>query len=223
MIPIGDENPSSSKPIVNYLLIFANVIVYLYESILPEAAYEKFILEYGFIPLRFLKSLSFLQFFTSMFIHENIVHLLGNMLYLYIFGDNVEDTLGHVNYLVFYLLSGIIASFAHFFSNPFSTSPAIGASGAISGVLGAYFILFPLARIRTLVTLGFFLTSIRIPAIFYLFFWFIYQLLYASFASVLGVAYWAHIGGFIGGILLIKIFPKKKKRRFPVVVVPYWI
>jgi membrane associated rhomboid family serine protease len=213
MIPIGDENPRTITPFVNYAIILVNTIIYLYEYIVPSKVYDEIIVEYGFIPARFLQTFNFLQIFTSMFIHADLLHLLGNMLYLYIFGDNIEDALGHSGYLLFYLLSGIGASTFHFLSDPLSPYPAIGASGAISGVLGAYFVLYPLSRVRTLVTLGFFTTFIRVPAFVYLFIWFIYQIFYASLPSVSGVAYWAHIGGFVVGIFLIKVFPKRRKRR----------
>ncbi len=212
MIPIGDENPRTITPFVNYAIILVNTIIYLYEYIVPSKVYDEIIVEYGFIPARFLQTFNFLPIFTSMFIHADLLHLLGNMLYLYIFGDNIEDALGHSGYLLFYLLSGIGASTFHFLSDPLSPYPAIGASGAISGVLGAYFVLYPLSRVRTLVTLGFFTTFIRVPAFVYLFIWFIYQIFYASLPSVSGVAYWAHIGGFVVGIFLIKVFPKRRKR-----------
>lgn len=213
MIPVGDENPKTIKPFINYVIIAINVLVYFYEYTAPSKVYDEIILEYGFIPARFSQTFNFLPIFTSMFIHADPIHLLGNMLYLYIFGDNIEDALGHSGYLLFYLFSGIGASIFHFLSDPLSPYPAIGASGAISGVLGAYFILYPLSRIRTLVTLGFFITFIRIPALVYLFIWFVYQVFYASLPTVSGVAYWAHVGGFVTGILLIKSFPKRKKKR----------
>jgi len=213
MLPVGDENPRTITPFVNYAIILVNTIIYLYEYTVPSRVYDEIIVEYGFIPARFLQTFNFFPIFTSMFIHADLLHLLGNMLYLYIFGDNIEDALGHSGYLLFYLLSGIGASIFHFLSDPLSPYPAIGASGAISGVLGAYFVLYPLSRVRTLVTLGFFITFIRVPAFVYLLIWFIYQFFYASLPTVSGVAYWAHIGGFVVGVLLIKIFPKRRKRR----------
>jgi len=145
-----------------------------------------------------------------MFVHADILHILGNMIFLYVFGDNIEDALGHVQYLLFYFVCGLIATAADFLSDPYTQVVAIGASGAISGVLGAYMVLYPYARIRTIITLGFFFYIARIPAIFFLGFWFLYQLLYASAPDISGVAYWAHIGGFLAGFLLIRILPKKQ-------------
>jgi membrane associated rhomboid family serine protease len=217
MIPLGDENRSRSTPVVNYLLIAANVLVFLYQIMLPSGAQDQFITRYGFTaanltsPLPSVDLFAVLTIFTSMFIHADILHILGNMLFLYVFGDNIEDTLGHVQYLLFYFVCGLIATATDFLSDPYTQMVAIGASGAISGVLGAYIVLYPYARIRTVVTLGFFFYIARIPAIFFLGFWFLYQLLYASTPDVSGVAYWAHIGGFLAGFLLIRILPKKQR------------
>ena len=166
-------------------------------------------MDYGMIPFFILNGEKLYTLFTSMFMHGGIIHLFGNMLYLYIFGDNIEDTFGHLWYMDFYLISGIAASFAHILSVGNSPFPAVGASGAISGVLGAYIVLFPRARILTLV-FYYWITVTAIPAIFFLGFWFLFQLfagtLTLGYGVASGVAYWAHIGGFLAGIVLALIF-----------------
>ncbi len=214
MLPIGDENPHYSTPIVTYALIAMNVVVFLYEFMLPEGAFEELILKYGFVPSSVSSNLAIpavLTIFTSMFLHADITHIFGNMLYLYIFGDNIEDAIGHIPYLMFYLFCGVTSSIFQYFSDPLSTIPAIGASGAISGVLGAYMLLYPRARVRTLIFLGFFLTYTRIPALVYLGIWFLYQVLYASVPEVSAVAYWAHVGGFLTGVVIMKLYPWKRR------------
>jgi membrane associated rhomboid family serine protease len=207
MFPIGDENRPSSTPLVNYSLIALNVLVFLYESSMSEYGLMRFIYAYGFVSAR----VQVLSVFTSMFIHADIIHLFSNMLYLYIFGDNVEDSMGHVAYLLFYMISGIGASFFHYVSDPTSMIPAIGASGAISGVLGAYFMRYPWARIRTIVTGLVFWRIARVPALVFIGFWFVLQLLYATMTDVSGIAYWAHIGGFVVGFLASRFFPRRRR------------
>lgn len=214
MLPIGDENPRGSAPIVTYILIAANVVVFLYEFMLPDVAFEGLIVKYGFVPSSLSSNISTLAvatIFTSMFLHADVTHIFGNMLFLYIFGDNIEDAIGHLPYFLFYMICGVAASFFQLITDPLSTIPAIGASGAISGVLGAYILLYPRARVRTLVFLGLFLTFARIPALIYLGIWFLYQILYASLPEVSGVAYWAHIGGFITGLVIMRLYPWKRK------------
>ena len=214
MFPIKDENPPSKFPILNMIFIVVNVAVF-FSLYLFSGNYDEIILNYGLIPNDFVSGNfeRFYTLFTSMFLHGNFFHLFGNMIYLYIFGDNVEDALGSGRYLIFYLLCGIIASITHILSltNPDEYFiPTIGASGAISGVLGAYFLLYPRARIITLVFYGWaFLTAI--PAIFFLGFWFLLQWLYAVYDVGGGVAYWAHIGGFIAGLALAPVFRKRKE------------
>ena len=214
MFPIKDENPPSKFPILNMIFIVVNVAVF-FSLYLFSGNYDEIILNYGLIPNDFVSGNfeRFYTLFTSMFLHGNFLHLFGNMIYLYIFGDNVEDALGSGQYLIFYLLCGIIASITHILSltNPDEYFiPTIGASGAISGVLGAYFLLYPHARIITLVFYGWvFLTAI--PAIFFLGFWFLLQWLYAVYDVGGGVAYWAHIGGFIAGLALAPVFKKRKE------------
>jgi len=201
MIPLRDTIPSSRVPVVNYAIIAANVVVFLYEASLGNRA-DAFIVHWGLVPRHF----GFANLLTSMFLHGGWLHLLGNMLYLYIFGDNVEDRLGHVRYLLFYLLCGFAAGGAQALSSPGSNLPMVGASGAIAGVSGAYFLFFPSARVVTLVPIFFFLQVMEVPAVFFLLIWFLWQLMsgVASLGSAAGggVAFWAHIGGFVAGMVL---------------------
>lgn len=228
MIPIYDENRPSKRPYINYMLIIINVIVFFFFFTQGFRTFKATIMEYGAIPALILSGRRLETLFTSMFIHADILHLLGNMLYLWIFGDNIEDVLGHVKYLIFYLVGGLFADLAHIASTllSFYTSPvyyviadlwtpAVGASGAISAVLGAYMLLYPNARIRTVV-FYIFITIISVPAYYYLGFWFIYQLLMGviSLSGITsGVAFWAHIGGFVFGLMIVKAFNIKPKRK----------
>ena len=200
MIPLRDTIPSARVPVVNYALIAVNVAVFLYEASLGRRL-EPFIYAHGLVPRDF----SFTDLLISMFLHGGLMHLLGNMLYLYIFGDNVEDRLGHARFLVFYLLCGVAAGAAQAMANPNSTLPMVGASGAIAGVLGAYFLFFPSARVMTLVPIFLFVQVFEIPAVFFLFGWFVWQLGF-GFASIGtrtgGVAFFAHVGGFLAGMFL---------------------
>lgn len=216
MLPIRDINPSPRRtfPVVNILLIALNVLAFLFELSLGPRL-EGFLMAAAFIPARALGGEGggvvpeMTSALVSMFLHGGWGHLLGNMLFLYIFGDNVEDRLGHLRYFLFYLLCGYAATFAHLFFNAFSTMPAIGASGAISGVLGAYLFLYPRARIVTLVWFFIFVRFIEIPVLVYLPIWFLMQFfsgvssLHAADQAAGGVAWFAHIGGFIAGPLLI--------------------
>jgi len=216
MFPLYDENPRSTRPYVNYALIIINFIVFIWEVIVSgfftnQRATMNMLLEYGFVPQRFFDSPLFsadaiLPMLSSMFMHGGIMHILGNMLFLWIFGDNIEDRFGHAKYLLSYLLWGFAASMAHAawalsVGGDQLLIPAVGASGAISGVLGTYLLLFPRARIVTLVFFGFFGARNRIPAFAYLPLWFIFQLIPATFGAVAGVAYVAHIGGFVAGVV----------------------
>jgi membrane associated rhomboid family serine protease len=225
LIPIRDLNPRRTFPVVTILLIAANVLVFLFELSLGPRL-ERFLMAAAFIPARAFEEgggglvPEATSALVSMFLHGGWMHLLGNMLFLWIFGDNVEDRLGHVRFLVFYILCGYAATFAHAFFNASSTMPAIGASGAISGVLGAYLFLFPNARIVTLVWLFIFIRFIEIPALVFLPFWFLMQFLsgVASLratnpAAAEGVAWFAHIGGFIAGPLLLLLLGGKRRRR----------
>jgi len=226
MIPIHDENRPSKIPYVNYILIILNVVVFFFFFIQGYRAFKNSIGKYGVIPIYILRGERFETLFTSMFIHADILHLLGNMLYLWVFGDNIEDALGHMKYLAFYLIGGLFAGLAHIASTLLSiyvspipyvivelSTPAVGASGAISAVLGAYMFLYPNARIRTIV-FYIFITIVSIPASYYLGFWFLYQLLmgFISLSSMTsGVAVWAHIGGFVFGLLIVKAFGIKPR------------
>ncbi|MEM2369728.1 MAG: rhomboid family intramembrane serine protease [Candidatus Bathyarchaeia archaeon] len=229
MLPIGDENKPSKTPYVNYALTVANIIIFFFFLIQGWRALNRAIILYGVIPAYILSGERLQTLFTSMFIHADILHLLGNMVYLWVFGDNIEDTFGHIKYLVFYLLGGLFASLVHICSTLLSlfvkpipyvvselSTPAVGASGAISAVLGAYMLIYPNARIRTLVFYLFIVTVVSVPAYYYLGFWFIYQLLMGIISLTglsSGVAFWAHIGGFIFGIITAKAFKVKPKRR----------
>ncbi|HWS72161.1 MAG TPA: rhomboid family intramembrane serine protease [Thermoanaerobaculia bacterium] len=228
MIPLRDINPRRTMPVVNILLIIVNVLMFLWE-VGQGPNLERSLAYVAFIPARFWAyPLAILpnafSVGISMFLHGGWLHLGGNMLYLWIFGDNIEDRLGHVRYLIFYLLCGGFATFAHAFMNPASTIPSIGASGAIAGVLGAYLILFPRARVLTIIPIFVFFTIREIPAVIVLGLWFVLQL-FVGFASLGvpsdsgGVAYFAHIGGFAAGIVLIALLggtrPPPRPRALP--------
>lgn len=224
MIPIKDRNPTHRFPFVTILILLVNVVVFLFEISLDESGLEKFFLAYGVVPDTIVRSLSqgsldlivFFPLLSSMFLHGGFMHLGGNMLYLWIFGDNVEDKLGHGRFLAFYLLTGLAATVLHIVIDPGSTIPTVGASGAISGVLGAYLLMFPGARVVTIIPIVFFLQVTELPALVVLGFWFIIQFfngiasLGFQTAGMGGVAWWAHIGGFIAGVLLA--IPLRKYR-----------
>jgi len=207
MLPLRDEIPRRHFPLVTITIIAINVVVYLYQIMLPERELSRLVWQMGIVPLRVVSHLSLpaaLTFITAMFMHGGFLHIFGNMLYLYIFGDNVEDVLGHVLYAIVYLLFGIGASLAQIAVAPRSNIPTIGASGAIAGVLGAYFVFFPRARVQYLVTLGYFVRFVELPALIALGGWFILQFLSGLFSlgigQVGGVAWFAHIGGFALGL-----------------------
>jgi len=219
MFPLWDDQPTKKFPLITVAIIVLNTMVYLYEASLGEK-FTQFIYAMGLIPFEITHhtdllptgpSIIYLTIFTSMFMHGSIIHLLGNMLFLWIFGNNVEEYLGRVNFIIFYLVGGLSAAFTQIFFNPNSTMPMVGASGAIAGVLGAYLLLYPRARVTTVIIFGFFIRLIKIPAVVVLSFWIIYQFLYGISSLAVktgegGVAWFAHIGGFIGGIILIKLF-----------------
>jgi membrane associated rhomboid family serine protease len=216
-IPLKDINPSRSYPVVNISLILLNVVVFFYQFTLPPHAFKVFMLSNATVPARvpaFLEGhmgfqMAFLPLLTSMFLHSGFAHILGNMLFLWIFGDNVEDHFGHLLYLVFYLVCGIGAGLLHVLFNLNSTVPALGASGAISGVMGSYLLLYPRARVLTLV----FIFLVPIPAVFILGYWFLLQFLSGINAlgssAAGGVAWWAHVGGFLLGMLLTALVRKR--------------
>ncbi len=237
MIPLKDDIPSRTAPIVTVLLIALNALAFLYQFSLTVGgaggarAAQEFIFEFGLIPCRLTGLCAeeaglpspLLTIFTSMFVHGGLFHIAGNMLYLWIFGDNVEDTLGHARFLVFYLACGVAAALTHTVAGAASAVPMVGASGAVSGVLGAYLLLFPHANVLTLLIFGLFIRVVRIPALIVLGFWIVVQLingfLTVSVAAVWGdeagggVAWFAHIGGFLAGILLLYLLRPRASRQ----------
>ncbi|MFY9384163.1 MAG: rhomboid family intramembrane serine protease [Dethiobacteria bacterium] len=234
MIPIRDTAPRHRFPAVNIALIVLNILIFFYQQMLPPEQLYSFIFTYGTVPANLTGSLlgilkpgfssgallaASIPLITANFLHGGWLHLLGNMLYLWIFGDNIEGKLGHLKYLLLYIFMGAASQLFHILSSPFSTTPLVGASGAIAGVLGAYFILFPHARILTLVPLGFFITFVHLPAVIFLGFWFILQLFNASLqGAAMGaqaVAWWAHIGGFLIGTGMGLLIRKKIYSQYP--------
>ena len=222
MLPLTDHIPRRTVPVVTMLIIIVNIIVFLWELQLgPDL--QQAIMQVAFIPARlWLSGYLFANLQTivfSMFLHGGFLHIGSNMLYLWIFGDNIEDRLGHVRYTVFYFLCGVIAALTHAFANPSSTLPSIGASGAIAGVLGAYLILFPRARVTTLIPIFFFVIIRELPAVLILGLWFVLQLFSGVGSLGLrdaqdmgGVAYFAHIGGFVAGMILIVLMGGMRRR-----------
>jgi len=217
MFPIRDENPTHHFPIVTVLLILANAVIFFYEASLGPAA-EGLIRNYGILPAQITGQAvvttavpPYLTLFTSMFLHGGLMHLVGNLWFLWLFGDNLEDFLGRFTYVIFYLVTGLAAGAVHVFLNPSSEIPTIGASGAISGVLGGYLVLYPKIRIKTLLVLGWIIDVIYVPAIFFLGLWFVMQLAGGAGGDV-GVAFGAHVGGFVAGVLLMLVFSSRKPR-----------
>jgi membrane associated rhomboid family serine protease len=217
LVPLYDENKTRSRPIVTYWLIGINVVIFLYEISLPPQALEQFFFSWAMVPEQITASFqgelanpirAWLTLITSQFLHGGFLHLGGNMLYLWVFGNNIEDTLGGKRYIIFYLACGVLAALTQWAFDPSSSVPTLGASGAIAGVMGAYILKFPRARIVTLVPIVFFFTTFRIPAIYLLGFWFIQQTFYGLVSigevdvGAGGVAYWAHAGGFVFGLIL---------------------
>lgn len=211
MIPLGDENPTRITPIITWTLLIVNVVVFLWEILLDPRVFEQMILTFGFVPTVVVRQRAYYMFLTSMFLHGGILHLAGNMLYLHIFGDNLEDLCGHVPYLAFYLICGFGGSLLQLVSDWGSSIPSIGASGAISGLLGAYIYLFPHVRIRTAVTFGVLVRLVRLPAYLLIGFWFVYQLILGFLAVDSSVAYWAHVGGFIAGLGLARLLARRRE------------
>lgn len=223
MIPFKDNNPTSTFPFVTIGLIALNTIVFIFQFFYSGDP-RQIVFTYGAIP-NYLLTLNTMQpvhpvltVFTSMFMHGGLFHIAGNMLYLWIFGNNIEDRLGHMRFIIFYLISGIAAAYSHAITEPTSMIPMVGASGAVSGILGAYILLFPHARISTLIFFGFFVRVITLPALFVIGFWiaiqFINGLLSKGVVNQGGVAWFAHIGGFVFGIIIIKFFLKSKRRYY---------
>jgi membrane associated rhomboid family serine protease len=211
MFPLRDVIPSRTPPVVTVIIIVLNVLAFLYQQSFDQEGLDIFLRTWGFVPMVF----SWPTILTSMFLHGGLWHLVGNMWSLWIFGDNVEDRLGHLRYLGFYLLCGIIAAVAHAFSEPGSMVPTIGASGAIAGIMGAYFVLYPRSRVLTLIFLFFYVQVVEIPAVVFLGFWFVMQLVsgVGALASATGqaaggIAFWAHVAGFAAGAALVRVFAK---------------
>ena len=204
VIPLSDVIPSRTVPVVTGVLIAVNVLIFLYQQALSEPLLQQFVASYALVPARF----SVAALFTSQFLHGGWLHVISNMLYLWIFGDNVEDRLGHAWFVVFYLGTGAAAAILQTLFDPFSNVPMVGASGAIAGVMGAYFVLYPTSRVLTAVFLVIFFDIVEIPAVFFLGLWFLLQLLSGvgtlafSNAAGGGIAFWAHIGGFVAGALI---------------------
>jgi membrane associated rhomboid family serine protease len=238
MLPLKDDAPRLTTPYINYFLMAANIIVFIYQVTLPgPRALNSFIMQFGEVPGKIPIWLSggevpahlvrvlgtsyvtagaaLLPIFTSMFLHGSVLHLLSNMWVLWIFGDNVEDQLGHFGYLVFYLVAGILASATQIAFSFYSLVPTVGASGAIAGVMGAYFVLFPSARVLT----WFFIFFLWLPAWIVLGYWFVVQFMTGAATAIAptssrsgGIAFWAHVGGFIAGVVMIKLLPIRPRR-----------
>jgi membrane associated rhomboid family serine protease len=215
MIPLRSTERVYAPAVITGILIAINTIVFLYEETLSQAGLERVVMDWGIVPDR----LHLASLFTSMFLHGGWLHLIGNMLYLWVFGRNIEDLIGSGRFLLFYILCGLASAVVHIIFNAYSPVPTIGASGAIAGVMGAYLVKFPRSRIITLVLFFFFFTTLDIPAALLLVFWFAMQF-FSGFGSIGsadytggGTAWFAHIGGFLAGMLLIKLFPARKRWR----------
>lgn len=224
MIPLRDENPSDTTPVVTIVIIVLNCLVFLFEATRSSSELQSFIQVFGLVPANLTDApgtMALISVFSSMFLHAGWMHLIGNMWILWIFGDNIEDTLGHFRYFLFYMFCGVISGLAQVFMSPGSHIPQVGASGAIAGVLGGYIILFPHARVLTAVPIFYILRVFHVPAIVYLGIWILTQA-FSGVASLGartdetgGVAWWAHIGGFAIGAVLVKLLSlgKSKKTR----------
>lgn len=218
MVPLRDDQPIVTTPIITYGIIVLNIAVFVFQASLPIAELESLFDSWAIIPTQLTDSFrplpptpspEWLTLLTSQFLHGGLLHLAGNLLFLWVFGNNIEDRLGHFRFLLFYLGCGVAAGLIQWFFEPHSAIPTIGASGAIAGIMGAYVVRFPRAQIITLIPLPFFFTTVQIPALFFLGFWFIQQALFSLFTlggsvnvGSAGIAYWAHSGGFLVGIIL---------------------
>jgi membrane associated rhomboid family serine protease len=223
VIPFKDDNPTRTFPYVTIIIIGLNVAVFLMETLSPESS-QQIVYSYGAIPYAITHFRSnqpippVLTIFTSMFMHGGILHIAGNMLYFWIFGNNIEDELGHVRFIVFYLFCGVVAAYSYALTAPSSTVPMIGASGAISGILGAYLLLFPKARVHTLIFFGIFIQIVQVPALIVIGFWAIIQLVSGLFTEGMqsqgGIAWFAHVGGFITGLATIKLWLPRRSYKW---------
>lgn len=222
MFPLRDSTPSGTFPLITYLIIVINVVVFLVELTMGDRQLEQFFKSFGLVPELFLQQFGPYEIFTlfsCMFLHGGWMHLISNMWALFIFGDNIEDRLGHFGYLTFYLACGVCAGLTQVAMSHGSTTPTIGASGAIAGVLGGYIICYPTARVLTAIPILFIIRLIEVPATIYLGFWFISQF-FTGFASIGretgeegGIAWWAHVGGFIAGSVLVKVMYLLRKEK----------
>lgn len=222
MIPLKDENPTQTTPLVTIVLIGLNLVVYFFGLTLSPRAELVFLHRFGAIPWAFSRLTdpfpydgfpAALTLLTSLFVHGGLIHLAGNMLFLWVFGNNIEDILGHGRFILFYLLCGVAATLSHVLLDPGSTKPLVGASGAVAGVMGAYLVLFPTARVLTLVLIIFYPVLVRVPAVFFLVLWFALQVLNAASGAPGGVAWSAHVGGFISGIVALRLLAKEGRLR----------
>lgn len=233
MFPLRDDVPTSITPYITYGLIGANIGIFLYQLTLNQQQLQEFFYSAAVVPCQLSGNIvgrcpiptpqqlpEWMTLITSQFLHGGFLHIAGNMLFLWIFGNNVEDRLGHIKFLIFYLACGVLAALSQWFFSPNSTIPSLGASGAIAGVMGAYILRYPHARVLTLVFLGFFVTTLQIPAVFFLGLWFVQQALYGIASLQVpsnigmesgGVAYWAHAGGFVFGAILAPMFGLLKR------------
>ncbi|MGL4619147.1 rhomboid family intramembrane serine protease [Chroococcidiopsis sp.] len=233
MFPLRDDIPTSITPYITYGLIGANIGIFLYQLTLNQQQLQEFFYSSAVVPCQLSGNIvgrcpiptpqqlpEWMTLISSQFLHGGFLHIAGNMLFLWIFGNNVEDRLGHVKFLIFYLTCGVLAALSQWFFSPNSTIPSLGASGAIAGVMGAYILRYPQARVLTLVFLGFFVTTLQIPAVFFLGLWFVQQALYGVASLQVpsnigmesgGVAYWAHAGGFVFGAILAPMFGLLKR------------
>ncbi|MFZ2198551.1 MAG: rhomboid family intramembrane serine protease [Thermodesulfovibrionales bacterium] len=225
MFPLKDTVPNRSFSSATWLLIALSGIVFYFETTLPKDVLDQFIKLFGVVPAKYIQPdydthglpiTNYLSFLTTMFLHGGWLHFLGNMWFLRIFGSKVEDCMGHCRFLAFYLISGILASIFYIYFNPGSAMPVIGASGAIAGVMGAYYVMFPRAKILTVIPIFIFPWFIELPAFIFLGWWFLLQLFSGTITLVLpmtggGVAWWGHIGGFIAGVILVPFFRKRRR------------
>lgn len=220
MLPLRDNVPRRRKPIITGLIIAINIIIYLWQTTMDTYQLRVFLYNFGLIPGHFIEDIvaSSYTILTSIFLHGGLGHLVGNMWILALFGDNVEDRMGRFSFLWFYIISGIVANFIHLIFNIGSTTPTIGASGAVAGIMAAYVFLFPLARVVSVIPIFFFPYIISIPALFFISIWFLTQVYYGTIGLAIGnaggVAWWAHIGGFIFGAIFYRFFLRKKLRYY---------
>jgi membrane associated rhomboid family serine protease len=230
MFPIRDEIPSRRAPVVTWALIAVNVAVFAYQFLLPEASLASFVYRFGLVPARItdpewalavgFPSPGYGSFLSSMFLHGGLLHLSSNMWTLWIFGDNVEDRMGRAKFLLFYIACGFAAGWIHWLFNASSTIPTVGASGAIAGVMGGYLLLYPHARVLTLIPVFFYPLFVRVPAIVYLGVWIVSQLYSGAMSlgqgdDAGGIAWWAHVGGFGAGVLLVKLLARREPHQLP--------